>query len=338
MGLLLGGGHGFLQGQYGLMADQLVSASIILANSTLVTTSASQHADLFWAIRGAGHNFGIITEFTLKTYPLADHENWSVQSFTYPGSQIEELYATVNEIIAEQPPEAVHMSILALNPAIDPVNPVLTYLVFLDGPASTLAAQVEPLQALKPLVNSADTLPYTALPKMILSSSEDAACQRSVASLLRFPVDFHSPYNTTAMRRVYDLVVETFQHTPELNQTWLAIEGYSDHAVWAIADEETAFPFRGDNILISPFVIYGAEARWLDRQARDFGEGLRAILQEGTGRKAEDVHGYVNYANGMEKGGTKSWYGFDEWRLDRLRQLKREYDPERRFSFYAPID
>ena len=60
--VLLGGGHGILQGRYGLIADQLVSARMVLANGSAVTVSADSHPELFWAIRGAGHNFGIVVE------------------------------------------------------------------------------------------------------------------------------------------------------------------------------------------------------------------------------------------------------------------------------------
>src|ERR1700753_1122435 len=56
---MLGGGHGWNQGKYGLPADQVVEARIVLSNGTAVTVSDTYNPDLFWAIRGAGHNFGL---------------------------------------------------------------------------------------------------------------------------------------------------------------------------------------------------------------------------------------------------------------------------------------
>ncbi|KAF7886229.1 hypothetical protein EAF00_010332 [Botryotinia globosa] len=56
----LGDGHGWLQGQYGLMADQVISARLLLPSGELVTVSEKTYPDLFWAIRGAGHNFGLV--------------------------------------------------------------------------------------------------------------------------------------------------------------------------------------------------------------------------------------------------------------------------------------
>ena len=68
-GLILGGGYGWLSGEHGLVIDNLVRATVVTANGSVVTASPTSHPDLFWAIRGGGSNFGIVTEFVLKAYP-----------------------------------------------------------------------------------------------------------------------------------------------------------------------------------------------------------------------------------------------------------------------------
>ncbi|KAG6991367.1 bifunctional solanapyrone synthase [Physcia stellaris] len=70
MGLLLGGGLSHLSNQYGLAADNVVSFDIVLANASMVTASAESNADLFFALKGGGNNFGIVTQVTMKTHPL----------------------------------------------------------------------------------------------------------------------------------------------------------------------------------------------------------------------------------------------------------------------------
>lgn len=69
-GLTLGGGFGWLGGVHGMTVDNLLSADVVLANGELVTASANAHADLFWAIRGGGGNFGVVTSFEYRLHPV----------------------------------------------------------------------------------------------------------------------------------------------------------------------------------------------------------------------------------------------------------------------------
>lgn len=115
----LGGGHGWLQGHYGLIADQFVSLNVVLANGSLV--SIDESSDLWWAMKGAGHNFGIVTSATLKIYDV-QHRNWAIETMIFSGDDVKAVYETANENFTKgaQPVNVINWSYWMNIPNMDP--------------------------------------------------------------------------------------------------------------------------------------------------------------------------------------------------------------------------
>ena len=85
-----------LQARHGFSLDNIVSARVVLANGTAVIASNTKNNDLFWALRGAGHNFGVVTSMVLNVYEIK--QNWTVYSLIFTQDKIDQLFKTVNNV------------------------------------------------------------------------------------------------------------------------------------------------------------------------------------------------------------------------------------------------
>ncbi|KAJ5211730.1 FAD binding domain-containing protein [Penicillium cinerascens] len=291
----LGGGHGILQGRYGLIADQFVSLNVVLANGSLITVG--EESDLWWGLKGAGHNFGIITSATTKIYDVPDDGVWSYIRFIYTHDKVEDLYEAINTHLLKngtQPVDFFSYSLFFNLPSLDPDHSLIAFFILQGGTASVESQYADPFKKMGPVMMKGDH-----------GSFKDIAKWTDMAT--------DSP--------------------PSLNNSFFLFEGYSVQGVQSIPSDSTAFPHREANLLVAPVVTYEPGDKKLESEAFQFGETLREIIFQGSDEK--EMYSYVNYASGNE--GPQSWYGYEPWRLEKLRVLKEKYDPDNRLSFYAPF-
>ena len=93
MGAALGGGHGRYEGLYGLVQDNIVHYNVVLADGTEIGVNETSHPDLFYALKGAGHNFAIVTSVVEKIYP---RENWYQKTYTWTQDKLETVFEALN--------------------------------------------------------------------------------------------------------------------------------------------------------------------------------------------------------------------------------------------------
>lgn len=202
-----------------------------------------------------------------------------------------------------------------------------------EGVDAVDPAYTQPFHDLSPLKVTPQSGDYRDLAAWTGIALSSPPCQDFGFNNPRFPIYLPS-YNATAMRRAYDVYAAAISGAgnPWGNSIFM-FEDYATAGVRERDRDSTAFAFREDLLLAAPLIIYNSTGADEDERVRDLGEQLREIIREGTGR--EELHAYVNYAYGDE--GVPAWFGAEEWRGDRLRALKKKYDPNVVFSFYAPI-
>ena len=123
MGPALGGGFGYYMGFYGLALDQIISLDVVLADGSTTEVSATYKPDLYWGMKGAGHNFGVVTQFKYKIYdrPTA---KWYYTIMTFTPDKLEKFFELLNSQNAggEQARELVAYSLYAMNPDISTIE------------------------------------------------------------------------------------------------------------------------------------------------------------------------------------------------------------------------
>lgn len=326
---MLGGGHGWLQGRYGLMTDNLVSANVVLANGTAITVSETQHSDLFWGLRGAGHNFGVVTSVYYQAYDSTpDIDGFATATFTFTQDKLEAVFTIANQWLAapNRPVELTHYGIFANNPAVDS-KPIIEFLVYWQGAGSIPTEYTDPLNALKPVSVAEAHVDLLGANANTGASSTGPACAKGNGRQT-FPVDLNS-WDVANLRTVIN-IFSTFPAS--LGDSVMLLEGFATNRVLEIPVASTAYAFRSNQLLASPLFTYPANNATLDAYVSGVGRQIRAAMLKGTGL---ELRAYVNYANGDES--QEAVFGYEPWRLQRLRDLKKAYDPLGRFNFYEPI-
>jgi FAD/FMN-containing dehydrogenase len=333
VGPMLGGGHGRYQGLYGLLADNVVNLDVVLADGTPVRANASnEYSDLFWAMRGAGHNFGAVTRFEMAIHPKGELPDWYYHNYIYSADKLEALFEALNvfQDNGTTPP------LMALNEGIFVVDanfgaePTIFWSFAYAGPTEDAEAHLAPFNALGALWEETGSVALPGLAAVQKTGMDDELCAGGRTHIMS--TAGIQTYNVTAQRKIYDLYARNVALHPELGGTWVLHEGYSVAAVRRPDPASMAYPHRDDHLLM----LFDAGIPD-DSPLRGFVEAWAAETRDlwNEGQPGRRPTTYMPYAAGYES--LESMYGYEPWRLERLRALKAKYDPQNRFGYYNPI-
>ncbi|MBW3554094.1 MAG: FAD-binding oxidoreductase [Gemmatimonadetes bacterium] len=306
-GLTLGGGYGWLQGRHGLSVDNLLAVEIVTAEGHALTASEEENADLFWAVRGGGGNFGVVASFHFRLHPVGPAVVGGLVA--HPLENAGEVLRFYREFTASLP-DALTVAAGMLHAPDGSGAKLAAVLACHCGPVEEGQAAVQPIKEFgSPAMDAMGPIPYAALNSML-----DAGFPKG--ALNYWKSSFLSGLSDGAI----DRMVECFARCPT-PLGGIILDHY--HGASTQVDERaTAFPHRstGYNMLVAAQWLDPAEVDGSIAWARESYAAMKPFLAAGR---------YVNYLDRDDSGAqVAAAYGPN---YDRLRQVKTKYDPENVF-------
>ncbi|KAL8940821.1 MAG: hypothetical protein Q9216_002610 [Gyalolechia sp. 2 TL-2023] len=325
----LGGGVGRYQGLHGLIVDNLLSLEMVTAAGNLITVSATENTELFWGMRGAGFNYGVVINATYTVSPLTNGGEVQVVDFIFSKEQNETFFNTLATMSADTlPPEMALLTYVDYNATYNGTTAILD--ISYPGPKDKFLELVKPFSDLNPAYTEFQTIPWNRLLRQLGFQLNDLVCiKEQQHSMYSVATKNLSAPDYIAAFAGYDKLYADY---PDTRGSTLEIEIFPTQAVLAVPLDSTAYPWRDVEAQVMIQMSFtesptSPAANAANQLARD----LRAAFTKTSGYDELEI--YVSYAHGDED--PASWYGKDK--LPRLIELKREWDPKDIFRYDNPL-
>ncbi|GJJ09902.1 hypothetical protein Clacol_004126 [Clathrus columnatus] len=334
-GLILGGGFGYLSGKHGLTIDNLVQATVVLADGSIVTASDTSHPDLLWGLRGGGGNFGIVTEFVLKLHP--QRRTVFGGFVVFPPNVLEQVVAAVDNWWNEA--QENEMIMLGFTRGPDK-SPGIMAILFYNGSEKEGRQRFKPLLDIGPAVDLAKEIPYEQLNGM-LNQAANAHGRRyyMTGTSLKSSISAHA---TEVFRRTVEF---TEKHPTNASlapyEVFIIYELLPNHNICKISPDATAYRSRGPqaNVLVMASWDEEEDVKDVDvKHARAFSREITGIINASAEREPKEYEnqGYGNYTTDptdLIKRSLELWGN----NYPRLQKIKHKYDPTCVFNRWIPI-
>jgi len=292
-GLSLGGGYGWLTGRYGLTLDNILRAEVVLADGSIVEASEKSNSDLFWAIRGAGQCFGVVTKFTFRVHEQKN-SIWSGQMVFSAAEHLDAIVDFANGLVASGNPDAAMLMGITAPPFVR--GPAAVVTAFFNGPKKEGEAIFEPLLRLNPIKNNCDERPYETM-NGIMNHAVDYG-GRKVSQGASFVL----PLRADFIRELTEELSFLHEEIPVTRRSILLFEFYHNDNFIKVPTSAMAFAYRGwhQNALIGPYWddVKDDEKckRWLTHITKQFRNELdRQGIQNGNLAEMQAIGDYGNY-------------------------------------------
>ncbi|KAK0634890.1 hypothetical protein B0T17DRAFT_514654 [Bombardia bombarda] len=328
VGATIGAGVGRWSGIFGLIIDALVSVRLVTADGRIVQVSKTSNPDLFWAIRGAGANFGIITSATYRLHKIVAGANGGGQvmnaDILVPANMSAAYFNALQSFSGKMPANLAAVSIVRYDADAGAAG-ILANWDYMGSEADGRRAMA-PILALNPPVVSISTVPWNKLFATAGFGIDPVLCENNVIRDL-YSANVRN-LSASTMQAAFNKMGTFYSDHPEARGSVLELETFPNQAATSVPDGETAYPWRdalGNMIFLFSWDASTNSAT--STAATKLGRQLRDDFVKTSGYP--DLSVYVSYAHGDEK--IEQIYGRNK--LPRLAALKKSWDPRNVFAY-----
>lgn len=235
-----------MSGRYGLTIDLLLSVQMVLADGTTVTVSKDEHPDLFWAVRGAGHCFGVAVEFTFQAYPQKN-QIWGGQMVFPASTRLEAVIDFANRLLETTSGDSAMVMGITHPPFMQELAVIAT--VFHNGPEVEALKVFKPLLDLAPRVNTVKERPYREMNSVMNHAVDYGGRKLSKGACFKTPL--RAPFVRSLMEELQRL----HSQVPGSKKSIMLFEFFHTAKLNSVASDATAFANRGthQNLMFGPF-------------------------------------------------------------------------------------
>ena len=320
-GLTLGGGQGWLSSKHGLTIDNLLSVDLVTADGRQVTANAEVEPELFWALRGGGGGFGVVTSFTFRLHEVGPMILGGM--LIHSADRASEVCAAYSDFVSTAPDDfgggAVFLSAPPA-PFVPPEavgSPIVSLVVGWFGDIGVGEKAIAPIRDLGAMIDMVQPMPYVALQSMIDAGNDFGMRQYWSASYVE-------KLTPSLLENTVDLSIN---RPSVLSNVVLAPMGPAANRV---PQDETAFGHREAGWLFHPLAQWPspeddeANVSW----AKSLGAAAKPFTTKGT---------YLN-VDGDAGSSERTRFAFGDAAYARLSAIKRQWDPDNVFNHAMPVN
>ncbi|KIA75705.1 FAD binding domain protein [Aspergillus ustus] len=325
-GLSLQGGYGYFAPQHGVVLDTITAAKVVTGTGDIVTASPQENPDLFWAIRGAGMNVGVVYELTFQAYPKPNLIWYGIRA--YPADEVQNVTEALNKALFHPQGKAAAQLLLHLSPE-DGKTPIVSTVLFFDGSEQDAHEHFSALLKVR-CTKDEMQMRHVSETNTVLDPLVPPGGRK-----MEIGFQMSLPPRPAFVKEMFDCIVAKLTQEPDLSHSSVEIDYFDPSRICRVPVSATAFATRVRLLHATSMLQWSDATR--DEEFISWAHSIRNMAERELLSHGQKQHpttsNFIDYTPD-NKLSPSEMFGEN---AGRLLQIKAKYDPANLFNKQNPI-